>query len=323
MRVHDLARVAGIALADRDDHQVVKDGLDRQMDVDQFRDGHLHRGQKDALDGLAHPRVFHGRLADDGRGVDGVLAMRDAGEMEDRVLVLERVEAGVVAEGAFGAQLAQLDVAFENDFRVGRNFKVDGLAFDNLNGLAAQESCDQKLFDLGRRGHDGREGRRWIGADGHGDFKPRAFQLSERNLWRAVERSAGNADCAASGLGHDCNARALRVEGRISGGLGRITQGFAIVLGSDLLSLPVHARGLAVVNLHAIHADVALARSRIARVHAWQGDETAAIVRPAFEDREIVEIELLAPDHLLARRVLGAHSFGKGTGERAELRKHL
>ena len=85
----------------------------------------------------------------------------------------------------------------------------------------------------------------------------------------------------------------------------------------------MHPRSLAVVNLHAIHADVALARSRIARVHARQSDETPAVVRPAFENRKIVEVKLLAPNHLLARRVLGAHGLGKSTGKRAELRQHL
>jgi len=69
-------------------------------------DGELHEREEDALDALDHPGVFHGRAADDGGGVDGVLAVGDAGEVEDGVLVLHGVEAGVVAEGAFGAELA-------------------------------------------------------------------------------------------------------------------------------------------------------------------------------------------------------------------------
>jgi hypothetical protein len=38
------------------------------------------------------------------------------------------------------------------------------------------------------------------------------------------------------------------------------------VLGGDFLALPVHAGGLAVVDLHAVHADVALAGARVAGV---------------------------------------------------------
>ena len=67
-----------------------------------------HQRQEDALHGLAHPRVFHRRLADDGGRVDRVLAMRDAGDVEDGVEIFRRVEAGVVAERAFHAQLVEL-----------------------------------------------------------------------------------------------------------------------------------------------------------------------------------------------------------------------
>ncbi len=45
--------------------------------------------------------------------------MGDAGDVEDGIVVLHGVEAGVVAEGAFGAELAQLDVAFEDVLGVG------------------------------------------------------------------------------------------------------------------------------------------------------------------------------------------------------------
>ena len=44
--------------------------------------------------------------------------MRDAGDVEDRILVFERVEAGVIAEGALGAEFVQIDVAFEDDLGV-------------------------------------------------------------------------------------------------------------------------------------------------------------------------------------------------------------
>jgi hypothetical protein len=42
----------------------------------------------------------------------------------------------VVAEGAFGAELVELDVAFEDDFGVGGDFEVDGLALDEFDGAA-------------------------------------------------------------------------------------------------------------------------------------------------------------------------------------------
>ena len=62
----------------------------------------------------------------------------------------------------------------------------------------------------------------------------------------------------------------------ICGGAEAVAQ----VFGGYLLPLPVHARGLAIVDLHAVHADVALPGLRVARYHARQGDERAAIHGP-------------------------------------------
>ena len=48
--------------------------------------------------------------------------MGDAGDVEDGVLVVHGVEAGVIAEGTFGAEFVEVDVAFEDDFGVGGDF---------------------------------------------------------------------------------------------------------------------------------------------------------------------------------------------------------
>ena len=90
-----------------------------------------------------------------------------------------------------------------------------------------------------------------------------------------------------------------------------------------LLALPVHAGGLAVVDLHPIHSDIALAGARVAGDDAGQCDEAASVEGPALEDWEIVEIEVLATNHFLARRFFGADGFGECAGERAQLRQHL
>jgi hypothetical protein len=49
----------------------------------------------------------------------------------------------------------------------------------------------------------------------------------------------------------------------------------------------VDAGAAVVVDLNAIHAQVALAGVRVFRHHAREGDETTAIERPAFEDGEV------------------------------------
>ena len=73
------------------------------------------------------------------------------------------------------------------------------------------------------------------------------------------------------------------------------------MFGAMLLALPVHAGAALVVDLHAIGADVALAGLRIFRDHRRQGDEAAAIERPALQDRKIEQREVVVPDDFLAR----------------------
>ena len=87
------------------------------------------------------------------------------------IVVGQGVEAGVVAKGAFGAQLVEADVTFEHDFRRGGHLQIDGLALDQLDGLLAEKAGDDELLYLRRCGDDGGEGGGGIGADGDGDLK--------------------------------------------------------------------------------------------------------------------------------------------------------
>ena len=84
----------------------MEDTLRGEVDVDDLGEGELHQGEEDALDGFAHPCVFHGGLPYYCGSVDGVFAVGDGGDVEDGIVVLHGVEAGVVAEGAFGAEFA-------------------------------------------------------------------------------------------------------------------------------------------------------------------------------------------------------------------------
>jgi len=87
----------------------------------------------------------------------------------------------------------------------------------------------------------------------------------------------------------------------------------------DLMELPVHAGAAAVEDLHAVHADVAIPGIRVLGVDGGEGDEGAAILRPAFEDGEIGEIKgggarlIEADDDVLARP--GADVGGAGVDD--------
>ena len=120
-------------------------------------------------------------------------AMRDATDVENGIEIFEGIESGVVAEGALAAKFVEVHVAFQNDFRVGRDFEVNGFAFHQLNWLLAEKSGNEIFLNVGRGRHDGGEGESGIGADGNGDFhfSAAAFAFDEHR--------------AARGASHDVN----------------------------------------------------------------------------------------------------------------------
>ena len=89
------------------------------------------------------------------------------------------------------------------------------------------------------------------------------------------------------------------------------------MLGADFLALPVHAGRPLVINLHAIHAHVALAGLGIAGHYTWEGDETSPIVRPALQYGEIEQRKVIALDDFLAGA--GLNRLGK---ELSHFRQH-
>jgi len=80
------------------------------------------RREKFDLDAtILNGEVFHRRDADDSGGIDGVLAVRDGGDVEDGIRLGQGVIAGVVAGRAFVAQrLGWVNVAFDDEVGVGQ-----------------------------------------------------------------------------------------------------------------------------------------------------------------------------------------------------------
>ena len=303
--IHHLARLPGIGLLHGHDHQVVKNSLDRQVDVHNFRNGQLHQRQEDALDRLAHPAVFHRGLAHDRSCINGVLTMGDATDVEHGVLVFERIKAGVVAEGTFGAKFIQMNMAFQNDLSRGGNLEVHSFALHQLDRFLAQEAGDEVFLYIGGSRDYGRERQCRVRAD------------SDRHFHFAAGLPGIGQHGAAGSTSHDVDrgGRACGIAGR--GG----AQRFPIVFGADLLSLPVHAGGPLVIYLHTIHADVALAGLGVARNHAGQGNETARVFGPALQDREVEQGEVVTFDDFLAGS--GRDGFGKELAHLGEHGKHF
>jgi hypothetical protein len=149
-----------------------------------------------------------------------------------------------------------------------------------------------------------------IGADGDGDFHALAANSGGDGLRDGVGADGGGG--STGGKGHD-----LDLARGIFGGGAHVIAG---MFGGDLLALPVHSGGLAVVDLHAVHADVALAAAGIACDDARQSDEAAAVLRPGLQNREFEDIDVLATqDDLFAGSFPGVDGFRE---EAADLGEH-
>src|ERR1700722_9818001 len=83
--VHYFASLSGVGLLDGNNHQVVEDAFDGQVDVHQFWDGQLHQRQQNPLDRFTHVGVFLRGLANDCDGVNRIFSVRDAGNVEDGI----------------------------------------------------------------------------------------------------------------------------------------------------------------------------------------------------------------------------------------------
>ena len=167
--MHDPAGLHGVLLPDFHKHAVVEGAGKRQVVIDDVGHDGFQQWQENALGGFAEVVVFHGGLADDGGGVDGILAVGDGGDVEGGVFVGEGVEAGVVAEGALQELFGGVDVAFDDDFRVGGDFEGDGFAGDELDAAAVEEASEEVLFDAGGEGRGGGIGQAGLAAQDDGE----------------------------------------------------------------------------------------------------------------------------------------------------------
>ncbi|MDB6018182.1 MAG: hypothetical protein JWR19_2671 [Pedosphaera sp.] len=241
--VHDFVGLHGVGFFDADEDEVVEDAFGGEGDVHDLGEVHLKDGEEEFDAGAAHIEVFHGRDADNGGGVNGVPAVGDGGDVKNGIIVGEGVVAGVVAEGAFHAEgFLGVDVAFDDEVGISRDFEVVGLAFDEFDGFFAEVTGEEKFVEAIGQGRGGAEGVNGVAAEEDGD--------------------------------------------------GHALAGFVIaatVAGGDFLELPVHAGGVVVVNLDAIHAEVAVAGVGVAGDDARESDEPTAIEGPTLLDGEIQE----------------------------------
>ncbi len=212
----------------------------------------------------------------------------------------------MVAERPLCPQLVELYEAFENNLRMCRHFQVDRLAADQLDRLLPQEAGNDVLLYLGRRGHNRRERRCRISPNGDRDLQPVRELLCVGGGWCLRRCGCGCPRSRFCDLGSPGSRHSpSRGLDRASGGLGHVrhlrryiaglrTHPVAQLFGRILLPLPVHAGGLPVVHLHAVHAHIALAGPRVARDDERQRNVAAAVHGPTLQHRELEHIDPVA-----------------------------
>ena len=140
-----------------------------------------------------------------------------------------------------------------------------------------------------------------IGSDRNGNF-----HLSRRAVAVCQDASSGTA-------GHDVDGCRPAIYG--------IAHPLPRMFRRNFLTLPVHPRRSLIVDLHAVHAEVALAGLRIAGGHTRQGDEPSGVAGPALQDREVEQGEVVALDDFFARA--GRHGAREEFSRFCQKRQHL
>ena len=132
-----------------------------------------------------------------------------------------------------------------------------------------------------------------------------------RYRWRRQPLQGGGGSGAAGGKGQEVDGGGLAVGGG--------AEAVAELLGGVLLALPVHAGGVAVVDLHAVHADVALAGFLVLGDDAGESDEGASVLRPGGKDGQLAEVDGIAfQDDLFAGGVGAVDDLGEEAADFGE-----
>ena len=160
-----------VLLADPGDGEIVAHALLGKVQVLDFgRDGQLDGRQEDLLRGFLDILVLHRRDAHHRGGINGVETVRDAGNVEFRVQVFQRIEARMVAERPFEELLfALLHVAFDHEVAVGGHHQVLRKALYQLHGFSAEEAGQQVFVDAFRERRRGSIGIDGIATQAHGN----------------------------------------------------------------------------------------------------------------------------------------------------------
>src|SRR6266540_4099483 len=151
----------------------MKYAVDRQIHIDDFRQSYTQQWEEQSFSCFTEVAIFHGWPPDDGGRINGIISMSDAGHMKNRIIVGERVKAGVVAKRTLPTKLlGGSDVALDDDIRIGRDLDIDRDAFYQFNAFLAQKTGEQDFIDLIGQRRSGGINHRRVAAQASRELKP-------------------------------------------------------------------------------------------------------------------------------------------------------
>ena len=154
-RILDFERVARVLILYLDKRQIVLHTSGRHIQIQHLgRKSHRYRKSKYLFSSHRDVSVLHRRHANYRRRIHSVLPVRDARDVEFRIIIRQRIESSVVAKRPFQHQFfLRVHIALNHKIGVLRHVNL-GLreAFDQIDSLAAQKTGEQILVDaVGKR----------------------------------------------------------------------------------------------------------------------------------------------------------------------------
>ena len=166
---HHPFRVSRELLPHRDDADPVRAPLGGQVEVADLGELAAKEGDEELVHGRAEDGRLVGRAAGVGAVVDGVAAVGDALDGEDRERLDVVVVPGVVPERALRGLVPGMDGALEHDLRARRHLEIGTDGPRDLGAPAPEEPRERVLGERVRDRGDRGEGRRRVRPEGDRD----------------------------------------------------------------------------------------------------------------------------------------------------------
>ena len=164
------SRLPRVLFVNSDKDKVVKTTVNRQVNINNSGNEFLDDGQENSLRHFSESSVFHGGGTHNSCGIDGVFLPRHAGDVKNGEGLRRGVETRVVSKGALRSRrLFRVDIAFQDEIRLGRDGEFLGDARRDRDPLSSQDAGEGPFIHSFRKGSGRQVGEEGIPSQGDGD----------------------------------------------------------------------------------------------------------------------------------------------------------